>query len=207
MGVNAAFQDYGQDAVVALMFSEEGEEGCCWQCFSDYGISAWLPLGEGLGALIWSCPRHWRKHLLSRSERQFNAEVNRLMASRLGPLQLRSRPVSFPLHGHLVDSYAVGHCVLLGDAAHRVHPLAGQGANLGLADVHFLSQALREGRERGRDLSSLAALQHYQRLVKGRNWAMKRGLDLLLKGFSSSNPGYRLARSSRSACRATMRTR
>lgn len=195
MGCTTAPQDYGQDALVALMLSAAGEEKCCWQCFSDLGISAWLPVGKGLGVVIWCCARDQAQHLMQCSDQQFSDAINHLLAARLGALQLKSKPLAFPLYGHLVTSYVAGHCVLLGDAAHTVHPLAGQGANLGLADVDCLSQALDYYRRRGRPWPSLAALQHYQRMVKGRNWAMKSALDLLLKCFARPDQAVRSLRS------------
>lgn len=195
LGLDVPLQDYRQDAIAALMRTEKEEAAsCCYQCFSEHGITAWLPLGSGLGVLIWSCPRDRAKRLLKYTKKQFKAQVNRLLASRLASLQLESEPVSFPLYGRLVKSYTAGYCALLGDAAHTVHPLAGQGANMGLADVNSLSIALRYYKNKKRELPSLAILQHYQGLVKGRNWAMKTGLDFLFRGFSESAQPYKLLR-------------
>ena len=194
-GLDADFQDYGQDAVVALMFSEKGETSRCWQCFNGRSIVAWLPLGRGWGVVVCSCPRADAGHLVHDEQERFDSTISHLLEYRCGSLQLKSTPVSFPLYGRLVKSYTAAYCVLVGDAAHTIHPLAGQGANSGLADVDCLGRALDHYRTLGRSVSSLAALQYYQRLVKGRNMAMKLALEYLLRGFSIPGEPWRFLRS------------
>ena len=170
---------YGQDAIVATVECENAHDSTCLQRFSQEGIAAFLPLAaraNRLGSIVWSCRKALADELVALSDEAFGERLTQTLEHRLGAMVAVSRRVAFALHGALAEDYVGQGVALVGDAAHSVHPLAGQGANMGLADVRALLGAVVDG-------VHYSALRRYQRSVKGRNLVMKRALDAIHSGF------------------------
>jgi len=192
MGAGWRRRDYRQTALAAIVHTAQPHRATCWQCFSGDGVVAFLPLAERVCAVVWSCSRARAEELLQNGAAFFEPQLERAFGARLGAIEMLSDIASFPLHGGIVDRYVKPGFALVGDAAHSVHPLAGQGANLGFADLAALFAALQQGRG---DAFSWPVLRRYQRSVKARNQWMKGGLEALLWLFSRSQPALVSVRS------------
>lgn len=177
-GLGLASQEYGQLGLVANVRSERAHECTAWQRFLGEGTLALLPLADGLSSIVWSLPRARAEALLAAPASQFNAALTEASAGVLGQLELDCTPLAFPLRRLSASSYVRERCALLGDAAHVVHPLAGQGANLGFLDAAALAQCLLAASEEREDPGALRVLRRYERWRKGENEAMSLALDL-----------------------------
>ena len=162
-GIGVGGRDYGQSAVVAHLRSERPHRHTAWQRFLDSGPLALLPLADGRVSLVWSLPRSQAQRVLDLDDDAFARAVGVASDFRLGTLTPDSPHAAFPLRLALAHRFAAPRLALLGDAAHAVHPLAGQGVNLGLRDVRELVQVLREARTRGADPGAPAVLARYAR--------------------------------------------
>ena len=178
--------DYRQAAVVFLARLQGGHENTCWQVFHSGHIIAFLPTAKpDVGCVIWSCPRSEEEVLTSGDDTQLSAGFNRFFAAKLVLSEILTTPLSFPLQGLMAQRFVSGHCVLVGDAAHVIHPLAGQGGNLGLADVNDLFVSIKSCH---RTVVGSHWLSRYQRLAMGRSRAMKCALDTIKYVFSPHSP-------------------
>lgn len=137
-GVGTRGRDYGQRGVVGYVRTERPHEDTAWQRFLPGGPLAFLPCGDGLSSIVWSLPDDEAARVLDLDDRAFAASLARGFGARLGAVEVQSPRAAFPLRLRLADRMLSGRLLLLGDAAHVVHPLAGQGVNLGLRDVAAL---------------------------------------------------------------------
>ena len=183
VGIGYERRGYNQDAVVATVECDVAHGNVCLQRFSHEGVTAFLPLESGAGktgSIVWSCDKPLADELVALPREPFGARLTAALERRLGGMRPVSERVAFPLYGALAKDYVSEGVALVGDAAHSVHPLAGQGANLGLADVRALLDAVASSAHGVR----LSVLRRYQRNVKGRNLAMKYALDAIRWWFS-----------------------
>ena len=134
--------DYHQRAVVALLNTELPHAQTCWQRFLPGGPLAFLPFRDGRSSVVWSLPEDAAARVMALDDSAFCAEIERAFDGTLGRVLAASPRLAFPLRRQLAAEYRQGRVVLVGDAAHVVHPLAGQGVNLGLRDVRALLAAL-----------------------------------------------------------------
>lgn len=174
--------DYGQSAIVATLRGESSHHHVALQWFTQDGPLAFLPLQSKDGdscyvSIVWS-QRHERSdELMAMSEEDFCRALSRGSETYMGNLELVSLRQSFPLRQcHAID-YVQARVALIGDAAHAIHPLAGQGVNLGLSDVSVLSEELQKCLDKGLDIGAPAILQRYQRRRKPENLAVMAAME------------------------------
>ena len=158
-GLEVDAHDYGQRGIVAYVRTERSHEDTAWQRFLPTGPLAFLPCGDGRSSIVWTVPDAEAARLLALDDTEFCRELTRAFDARLGGVVEVSKRVAFPLRRQLARDYVAGRLLLLGDAAHAVHPLAGQGVNLGLRDVRALRDALRNRP----GVPSAARLQRWER--------------------------------------------
>jgi ubiquinone biosynthesis UbiH/UbiF/VisC/COQ6 family hydroxylase len=150
-GVFAARASYGQVALVAMVSTAKPHQRTAWQRFLGDGTLAFLPLADGQSSIVWSLPTARAEKLLVAPPPDFESELEKDFDAALGATRLTSERLKFPLWRLSADHYVTERVVLVGDAAHVVHPLAGQGANLGLLDAAALADVLAEGIAGGED--------------------------------------------------------
>ena len=192
IGISQLTTHYQQLGLVCTVSTELDHQRTAWQCFTPFGPLALLPLDERICSIVWSVPEEKCQQLTSLSEEQFNDELTHAFENKLGQLSVRSERKSFPLQGAQASQYIDERVVLLGDAAHVVHPLAGLGLNLGLADVQHLSSLLLET---DRPLGSERVLRQYERARKSENTLMQKSLEMIDAVFRQERGLIKHARS------------
>lgn len=188
LGVAALERDYAAQALLLEVRGERPHQATAFQRFLPGGPLALLPLAHGASQVVWTLPEVEARRILRFSAPERLAAIEAASEGCLGALREATEPLALPLRMRLAERYAGDRFVLLGDAAHRVHPLAGQGANLGLLDLAWLLAALQWARRRGLDLGSPAVLERYAR--PRRSDATLAGLffDGVERLFSTSRP-------------------
>jgi 2-octaprenyl-3-methyl-6-methoxy-1,4-benzoquinol hydroxylase/2-octaprenylphenol hydroxylase len=180
LGIQQSRWEYGQQGLVSVVQTERPNPGVAWQRFLESGPLAFLPLADGSSSIVWSVPEEQARRLLGADEETFLGELGNAVAG--GEGHWPGRPVrcgpraAFPLTMRLSERYAANRTVLIGDAAHVVHPLAGQGVNLGLLDAAGLVEVLLEARRRQPDPGADRNLQRYDRWRRSEAELMARGM-------------------------------
>ncbi|TAH47060.1 MAG: FAD-dependent oxidoreductase [Gammaproteobacteria bacterium] len=179
--------DYGQRAIVAHVGTERSHESTAWQRFQPGGPLAFLPLGDGRCSIVWSLQADEAERVLALDDAAFCAELGCALDFRLGNITSTTRRLAFPLRMRLAERYVAGRSLLIGDAAHAVHPLAGQGLNLGLRDVHNLRGQLRRAKARGIDPGAAQVLRRYERERRSENTLAANSFTLIERCFNSES--------------------
>ncbi len=193
-GIRCDDGDYGQQAVVATVRTELWHRETAWQRFLPDGPLAFLPLPGHFCSIVWSTLPEHAQALLEQPDEDFAAAVEEAFESRLGRLEPVGGRGAFPLRHLHAREYVAERVALVGDAAHTLHPLAGQGVNLGLQDAAALAEILVATWSRDRDLGRRANLRPYERWRKGRNLLMQQGMSGFQWLFGSRLEPVRLAR-------------
>jgi 2-octaprenylphenol hydroxylase len=172
VGIGQDHWSYNQHGLVAVVGKQKPNPGVAWQRFLPSGPLAFLPLQDGRSSIVWTLPSAEAERLLKLDDETFMASLDAASNGWLGQVETCGPRAAFPLSMRLSKCYASQRVVLVGDAAHVVHPLAGQGVNLGIADVAALAEILIRSRLAGRDFASAQALQHYARGRRSESEAM-----------------------------------
>lgn len=187
-GIETAAHDYHQRGLVAFVETERRHEDTCYQRFLTTGPLAFLPFPDGRSSIVWTLPEDEAARLLAVEETTFRRELTRAFDAGLGEVRAVSARAAFPLKRQLANSYAVGRVVLIGDAAHVVHPLAGQGVNLGLRDVAGLLDSVRQARDGNRDFAAPQSLQRWLRERQSENTLAAHAFEAINRLFSNDAP-------------------
>lgn len=188
LGIGLETADYAQRAIVANVEVAHWHRETAWQRFLPTGPLAFLPLADGRCSIVWSADEARAEQLLALDDAGFIAELELAFDKRLGPILSTGPRAAFPLSRQHAREYVRPHAALVGDAAHGIHPLAGQGVNLGFLDVAALVDAIDHGRAKHRALGSLHILRRYERARRGENAAMLMAMDLFKRVFGNRNP-------------------
>lgn len=199
-GLQVTRQDYGQRGVVAYIDIEHDNEATAWQRFLTTGPLAVLPAGVRRSSIVWTLPDAEAERVLALQDAAFEKELTRAFGARLGTMTLASRRAAFPLRRQLATAYVAGRVLTLGDAAHVVHPLAGQGVNLGLRDVAALRARVVQAQQRRQDWSSPERLQRWARERRSDNTVSAYGFDAINKVFSNDEMHLTLTRGRALGC-------
>lgn len=193
-GIETQGRDYGQRGVVAHVSTERPHQQTAWQRFLPGGPLALLPLADGRSSIVWSLPDGEAMHMLSMDDAAFMQALGVASDFQLGRIVGVSARAAFPLQLKLAERYDAERFVLLGDAAHVVHPLAGQGVNLGLRDVLELRDTLVTARAAGRDIAAPHVLRRYARRRRSADTLDALGFDALARIYAWQAPPLMMAR-------------
>lgn len=188
LGISVDAHEYDQQAIVANVEVGYWHRETAWQRFLPTGPLAFLPLADGRCSIVWSAEQRRASELLNLDDAAFLAELEEAFQQRLGPILSSGPRAAFPLRRQHAQEYVRPRAALIGDAAHTVHPLAGQGVNLGFLDAAALIDALDHALARKRDIGSLSTLRRYERARRGDNAAMLTAMDLFKRIFSNRVP-------------------
>lgn len=185
--IDVSGDSYGQRGLVAAVQGEKSHGEVARQRFLPGGPLAMLPLYNDRVSIVWSLPEQEAERLLKASDEEFLAELTEASEGALGKMVSVSERAAFPLRRQHAGNYVLPRVALIGDAAHVVHPLAGQGANLGFLDAAALAEVLGAAHRDGRDIGSLRTLRKYERWRKGDNLATLWTMDGFKKLFSNED--------------------
>jgi 2-octaprenylphenol hydroxylase len=182
-GISAVGWSYAQHAVVANVHTEMPHHETAWQRFLPSGPLAFLPLADGRCSVVWSTTPDHAAELLRLNDEQFCVALTDGFGARLGRVLGTGPRAAYPLRLQHATQYVLPRIALVGDAAHAIHPLAGQGANLGFLDVAWLAAIL----ETVNDPGGIAALRRYERARKGDNLRMMAAMDGFKRVFGTAS--------------------
>ncbi|REG81476.1 UbiH/UbiF/VisC/COQ6 family ubiquinone biosynthesis hydroxylase [Marinomonas pollencensis] len=184
--------DYGHHAIVATIELDQTHDNTAWQSFGEEGILAFLPLpsvdDRHFVSIVWSVPPDEAESLMALADQEFCKRLGYAMSQRFTVLNITTGRQSIPLRQRHAKHYVKAGIALIGDAAHTIHPLAGQGANLGFADVKALVDVLAKAHRRGEHLGQSKVLRRYQRARMLDNIAMAAGMEGFKRLFGTQQP-------------------
>ncbi len=193
-GIKRTGWDYNQTALVCAIEHELPHNGCAHQFFMPAGPLAILPLPGNRSSIVWTEETRQAAEIAALDDAAYLARLRPAFGDFLGDISLAGTRFTYPLRLTLAQSFVADRLALVGDAAHGMHPIAGQGLNMGLRDVAALTEVLTDAARRGEDIGSLLALERYQQWRRFDTAGMAVATDSVNKLFSNDNPLVRLAR-------------
>jgi 2-octaprenyl-6-methoxyphenol hydroxylase len=185
MGIGLVAWSYPQWGIVATVAHEKPHNGTAYEHFLPSGPFAILPMTENRSSLVWTEREDVAPDMLKLSEENFNAEVARRFGNHLGATEVVGPRWSYPLKFHLARAYVRDRFALAGDTAHGVHPIAGQGLNLGLKDVAALAEVVLDAARLGLDIGAIDVLKRYERWRRFDSAIMGLTMDAMNRLFSN----------------------
>jgi len=187
--------DYQHHGLVCTVQTQLPHEKCAWRRFTENGVLAFLPLPKStLCSIVWSCPEELAESLLEMDEAAFNLELARAFENKLGDIISSGPRAAIPLRQRHAKSYVKNGIVLVGDAAHTIHPLAGQGVNLGLMDAYVLADEIKQGLSRGLPAHNEQLLARFERRRMPENLSMMAAMESFKRLFAVKSPALRWVR-------------
>jgi 2-octaprenyl-6-methoxyphenol hydroxylase len=193
-GIGRTGWGYGQTAIVCAVAHEKPHHGIAHQFFMPHGPLAILPLPRNRSSIVWSETDARAAECAKMDDEKFLQALRPAFGSFLGEISLEGARFTYPLNLTLANSFIAPRLALVGDAAHGMHPIAGQGLNAGLRDVAALAETLGEARQRGEDIGSEQVLKRYQQWRRFDTATLAIATDTFNKLFSNDNPLLRAAR-------------
>ncbi|MED7787995.1 FAD-dependent oxidoreductase [Francisella sp. 19X1-34] len=188
-------KSYKHTAIVATLELEKEHQLTAYQRFYDKGVLAFLPLeNSNKASIVWSVKTDYADFLMSLADDKFELELAKIINNTLGDVKLLSKRFSFELIQRHANSYIQDNVVLVGDAAHTIHPLAGQGVNIGFKDVIALTKVLSQAFAKGRLIGHISTLDKYQRERRLDNKKMVSLMKAFKEVFGSENDYIKKAR-------------
>lgn len=184
--------DYQQCGIVATIRTQQSHQNTAWQRFLETGPLAVLPLSDNQSSIVWSADNSYAQQLMDLPDVDFATAIEESLEERLGGVELLSKRAAFPLISQRAERYFKRRLVLIGDAAHSIHPLAGQGANLGFKDAACLAACLPD--QQVRHYGELALLEKYQRSRKSDNQQTDLTMSLLHQAYKNNAPWWQTIR-------------
>lgn len=194
LGIRVREQRYGQDAVIATVTAERPHPGTAFERFTETGPLALLPLSEGRYSVVWTTLEEQTAELLGLSDEAFVERLRERFGLKLGRFLEPSRRLAYPLRLMLTPDPTGPRTALIGNAAHTLHPVAGQGFNLGLRDVAALAEVLSDSSSAGIDPGNASVLASYRDWRRADHAAVAAVTDTLARHFIHPWPPLRLAR-------------
>ncbi len=193
-GIKRSGWGYGQTALVCAIAHEKPHHGIAHQFFMPPGPLAILPLPGNMSSIVWSETDDNAKRIHALSDQDYMAMLRPRFGDFLGEISLAGGRFTYPLNLTVANQFVAPRLALVGDAAHGMHPIAGQGLNAGLRDVGALVQVLDHARRRGEDISAIDVLERYQEWRRFDTHTLVAATDITNKLFSNDNPLLRLGR-------------
>ena len=195
-GIKTKFKNYDQQALVCVIQTEKPHDQTAYQIFLPEGPLAFLPLENSHQcSIVWSCSPQQGQGFLEKNKENFEQELAKIFEHRLGSLKLISERLCFTLKHHHAEKYMADKTVLIGDAAHVIHPLAGLGLNLGFRDSEVLIKFLNLAKSQNRPLGSWHVLSKYERERRPHNAMISMGMTGINSLFKAKFPGVKILRS------------
>lgn len=193
-GINRQGWEYDQASLVCAVEHDADHLGTAHQFFAPSGPLAILPLPGRVSSIVWTEEKSRAAEIHTMDDTAFLSCLRPVFGDFLGSVRLAGKRYMYPLGLSLAESFVADRVALVGDAAHGIHPLAGQGLNLGLRDIAALAQTLSEARARGEDIGNIAVLERYQQWRRFDTRMMGAATDGINRLFSNDNPLMRAAR-------------
>lgn len=188
LDIELSFKDYEQQACVCTVQTEDNLNKCAWQRFLPTGPLAFLPLNKNTASIVWTQDNKNAEQTKQLNNQDFEKQLTKQCDNKLGKIKLLSPRASFPLTRQHAKTYIQENIALIGDAAHRIHPLAGQGANIGILDAVALKDNIQKAINKSRKFYTLNWLKKYEQT----RWLANQNMMLSMSGFNLlfSNNNY-----------------
>lgn len=193
-GIKRTGWDYGQTALVCAIDHEKPHHGIAHQFFMPPGPLAILPLPGNRSSIVWSERTETAKAIHALDNAEYIQALRPRFGDFLGEISLAGKRFTYPLNLTIANSFIGDRMALIGDAAHGMHPIAGQGLNAGLRDVGALAEVITEATRRGEDIGSSLVMERYQQWRRFDTASLAAATDVFNRLFSNDNPLLRLGR-------------